>query len=194
MSPIYTRTGDFGETSLMQGKRVLKCDDLVNLYGSIDELNSYLGLVVSMTSIVEMRDFLEEIQKDLLTVGSYIAGAKVDFTRITRRIKELEARIDSMEKDLSPIHRFILPGGVKLAAYIHVARSIARRVERKAVFVWNMGSYKDTGKDNQRDTIIPYLNRLSDFLFVLARFINKQEHAVETIWEASGEKKTVPTE
>lgn len=185
--PIYTRTGDLGETSLFGGKRVFKSDDIVDLYGLIDELNSTLGLVVSMVESVTVKEFLRDIQKDLFTMGSFFAGAKVDFHFITSRVSEMEARIDKMDDTLDPLHTFILPGGTLLASQIHITRSVARRVERKAVFV--LKHYAEPEFNPlQLEKIIQYLNRLSDFLFILARFVNKEEHVVEIGWEGNKRK------
>lgn len=181
---IYTRTGDFGETSLFGGKRVLKCDDVVDLYGLIDELNSCIGLLVSEMTIVEVQTFLEEIQKDLFTIGSFVAGKTTDFSGIGKRVKEIEARIDSMDKSLPPLHAFILPGGSNHASLIHIVRSVSRRVERKAVFIFTVCDQHKNIEKKHMEKIIQYLNRLSDFLFVLARFVNQQEHGAEVVWKS----------
>jgi cob(I)alamin adenosyltransferase len=181
--PIYTRTGDFGETSLFGGKRVWKYDDLVGIYGLIDELNSSIGLIISMISVVEVHGFLQKIQKDLFVLGSFFAGATVDFYHIEKRVKEMEARIDQMDEKLSPLHQFILPGGTVLASFIHITRSTARRVERKTVYVLKHSPDRSILDAGKTDIILKYLNRLSDFFFILARFVNKQENAIETVWD-----------
>jgi len=180
---IYTRTGDFGETSLFGGKRVPKYDDVVGLYGLIDELNSFIGLIVSVITVMEVQEFLQKIQKDLFVLSSFFAGATVDFYHIEKRVKEMEARIDQMDEKLTPLHQFILPGGTMLASFIHITRSMARRVERKAVYV--LKHVPDCPKldTSKTDIILKYLNRLSDFFFILARFVNKQENAIETVWD-----------
>ncbi|MCJ7826196.1 cob(I)yrinic acid a,c-diamide adenosyltransferase [Patescibacteria group bacterium] len=211
--PIYTRTGDFGETSLFGGKRVWKFDDIVDLYGLIDELNSFIGLIVSIVAVLEVQEFLREIQKDLFTMGSFFAGGNVRLHQIKNRVEEMEARIDKMDDTLPSLHQFILPGGTKLSSLIHIARSVARRVERKAVYVlkhcsdhpeidtfdsaqtrrsvWLRLSSAEcptlSGVERvdkkQLEKIIQYLNRLSDFLFILARFVNRQENVVEMVWD-----------
>jgi len=182
---IYTRTGDLGETSFFGGKRVLKCDDLVDFYGSIDELNSSIGLITSMAPVVEVQEFLREIQRDLFTIGSFFTGGTDDLHHIEKRVEEMEVRIDTMDNTLSPIHQFILPGGTPLASFIHISRSLARRVERRAVFMYkNDSAYREIHKDEMKK-IIMYLNRLSDFLFVLARFVNKEENMTEITWEGN---------
>ena len=181
---VYTRTGDFGETSLFGGKRVLKCDDIVDLYGLIDELNSFIGLLVSEMAIVEVQNFLEEIQRDLFTIGSFVAGKSTDLSDIGKRVKEIEARIDTMDKSLPPLRTFILPGGSNHASLIHVARSVSRRVERKAVCILTVCDQHPNIEKKHMEKVIQYLNRLSDFLFVLARFVNQQEHGIEVVWKS----------
>lgn len=171
---IYTRTGDTGSTSLFGGKRVLKCEELVDVYGSIDELNSWVGLIAAEFSIPDVSQFLQTIQSDLFTVGSTLAGWKGNLSVLEPRIKEMEARIDMMEEDLPPIRNFILPGGAVFGARTHIVRSICRRVERQTVAL--------SQKQSIDPVIIKYLNRLSDLFFMLARFINKQENVEEIVW------------
>ena len=183
MSSIYTRTGDFGETSLFGGKRVWKSDDIVDLYGLIDELNSFMGLIVNIVTVVEVQEFLREIQKELFIMGSFFAGENVHLHQMKHRVEEMEARIDKMDDTLPSLHQFILPGGTKLASLIHVARSVARRVERKAVYVLKQCPDHPAIEKKQMESIIQYLNRLSDFLFIFARFVNKQENVVEMVWD-----------
>ena len=152
--PIYTRTGDDGTTSLYGGKRVLKSDPRIRLYGSIDELNSWIGWINA--EIHDVR--LETIQRDLFMME--------DVKKIKPRIKEMELCIDEMDKKLPTLAKFILPNGP-----VHITRSICRRVEREAV-------------DNKVDPVmIQYLNRLSDLLFTLARYIHMQGKIQEVIWK-----------
>jgi cob(I)alamin adenosyltransferase len=172
--PIYTRTGDTGKTSLFGGKRVLKCEELVDAYGSLDELNSWVGLVLSEMKEAHLRDFLAKVQSDLFVIGGNLAGWKSDLSMLPTRVTEMEAEIDGMETQLPPLTNFILPGGVSAAARIHLARSVCRRVERQVVAL--------AQKQNVEMEIITYLNRLSDLFFVLARFINKTSHGSEVIW------------
>lgn len=191
---IYTRTGDTGSTSLFGGKRVLKCEELVDVYGSIDELNSWVGLIAAEFSIPDVSQFLQTIQSDLFTIGSTLAGWKGDTQgpalkgpkgrALDDRVKEMEARIDVMEKELPTIRNFILPGGAQLAAHAHIMRSICRRVERQTVALSQKPSSAkaSAGKQPVDPVIIKYLNRLSDLFFILARFINKQEHVEEIVW------------
>ena len=168
--PIYTRTGDDGTTSLYGGKRVLKCAELVDVYGSIDELNSWMGLINA-----KLKFSLLKTQSDLLTIGSTLAGKKTNLKPLTVRIKEMEEEIDVMGNQLPKLTNFILPGGSELAAQIHITRSICRRVERQTVSL--------SQKQHFDPVIIKYLNRLSDLLFMLARFINKKENVEEVTWK-----------
>jgi cob(I)alamin adenosyltransferase len=172
--PIYTRTGDTGSTSLFGGKRVLKCEELVDVYGSIDELNCWIGRIASKMDAADVQQFLAAIQSDLFTIGSHMAGWKSELTELPKRVKEMEARIDIMEKDLPKLTNFILPGGSPLASDTHLARAVCRRVERQTV---SLGQ-----KETVAPSIVTYLNRLSDMLFMLARFVNKEEGHVEIVW------------
>lgn len=180
--PIYTRTGDAGKTSLFGGKRVFKCEELVDVYGSMDELNSWVGLVVSETKFDHLRDLFVKIQSDLFTVGGSLAGWKADLSILPTRVTEMEVEIDAMEKSLPPLANFILPGGSPQAAHIHVTRSIARRVERQVVAL--------AQRQQVDPQIIKYLNRLSDLFFMLARFINKNNHIEETVWSGIPRERT----
>lgn len=155
--PIYTRTGDTGTTSLFGGKRISKSDPRLDVYGSIDELNSWLGLFKD--------DRLTRIQRDLFAISSVLAGGTDRLDFIDRRVGEMEQWIDAMSKSLPPLTNFILPSG-----HMHIARSVCRRVERLAV------------KHRTDRAVITYLNRLSDLLFTLARYINKQQKVEEKIW------------
>ena len=156
--PIYTRTGDDGTTALFGGKRVFKSDPRVALYGSIDELNSWLGIFKDPR--------LVEIQKDLCMIESVVAGWKGDISIIIPRISEMETWIDEMDKKLPKLTNFILPSGA-----VQIARSVCRRVEREAV------------KYKVDPVIMKYLNRLSDLLFTIARYINMQGKIKEVIWK-----------
>lgn len=179
--PIYTRTGDTGTTALFGGKRVLKCEELVDVYGSLDELNSWVGLIVSQTNTEDIRILLQTIQSDLFTIGSVMAGWKGDLVFIERRVMEMEKRIDHIEKSLPELTNFILPGGTSLGANIHIVRSVCRRVERQTVSLLQ--------KQLVDVRIITYLNRLSDLFFDLARYINSQANVGEVIWSGIPRKK-----
>lgn len=167
---IYTRTGDDGTTALYGGTRVLKCEELVDVYGSVDELNSWIGLIHT-----KLKFPLSKIQSDLLTIGSFLAGNKKNVPSLEPRIMEMERQIDEMDKELPKLANFIFPGGSELAAEVHIARSICRRVERQTVSL--------SKKQHLDPVIVKYLNRLSDLLFTLARYINKQENVEEIIWK-----------
>jgi cob(I)alamin adenosyltransferase len=172
---IYTRTGDKGETSLFGGKRVLKSNIRVSAYGTIDELNSVLGVVLSQLQDERARDFVHRIQKDLFLLGSALAGAKVRLDGLPKRVEDLEKVIDWMEKLVPELHNFILPDGVAPAALLYFARAIARRAERELVVL--------NAEEPVNKKILIYINRLSDFLFMLARYINAQNKFTETIWK-----------
>src|SRR3972149_9174534 len=172
---IYTRTGDNGQTSLFGGRRVLKCEELVDVYGSLDELNSWMGLLASRLDTIDVQGFIREIQEDLFAIGSALAGWKgLNEKTLLARVTQMEERIDLMESNLPKINNFILPGGSELGATVHVIRAVARRVERQTVAL--------AQKEKITPTIIQYLNRLSDLLFVLARVVNQQQNAPEMIW------------
>ncbi|MBI3342710.1 cob(I)yrinic acid a,c-diamide adenosyltransferase [Candidatus Gottesmanbacteria bacterium] len=186
---IYTRTGDTGSTSLFGGKRVLKCEELVEVYGSLDELNSWVGHIASLFPSPDVKLFLQAIQSDLFTIGSTLAGWKGDLSPLDGRVKEMEARIDAMEESLPPIRNFILPGGAELAAHAHITRSICRRVERQMVSlkVRKVQEVREV-REGDLNAMVKYLNRLSDLFFMLARFVNKKENVEEVTW--SGNRST----
>jgi len=172
--PIYTRAGDTGTTSLFGGKRVLKCEELVDAYGSMDELNSWVGLIISEIKHVHLKELLMKIQSDLFTIGGNLAGWKTDLLALPTRVTEMEVEIDAMEEKLPKLTNFILPGGATAAARVHLTRSVTRRVERQVVAL--------AQKQEVDPSIIKYLNRLSDLFFVLARTINKDNHVEEVVW------------
>lgn len=172
---IYTKTGDKGETSLFGGKRVLKCEELVDAYGSIDELNSWIGLVISSIDHAEKKEFLQKIQADLFTIGGSLAGWETDLSHLPTRVTEMEVEIDAMETILPELKNFILPGGTKEASQVHLARSICRRVERQVV---GLGQIQVVD-----ERVVAYLNRLSDLFFVLGRFINKSAGIHDVVWQ-----------
>lgn len=173
--PIYTRTGDKGKTSLFDGKRVFKSDKKVETYGTIDELNSAIGVASSFIKIKLINNELEEIQNDLLEIGSSLAVSQtLPVDQLKDRPLEFEKLIDKLTKQLPLLNQFILPSGGKGGVLLHVARTIARRAERGVV-----GLSKSEEIDN---IILIYLNRLSDLLFTMARFVNYKEKKKEKIW------------
>jgi cob(I)alamin adenosyltransferase len=184
MSPfkIYTRTGDKGQTSLIGGTRVPKFHPRIEVYGTIDELNSYIGLIRDHDIDPHLKEILLEIQDRLFTAESIIAQdpekkGDVKLPAIhDSDISLLEAEIDRMNEDLPELKSFILPGGHPVASYCHIARCVCRRAERHAIRL-------DQAQPVD-EKVIRYLNRLSDYLFVLARKIGKDFGATETPWRA----------
>jgi cob(I)alamin adenosyltransferase len=177
---IYTRTGDRGKTSLVYGKRVSKDDQRVQAFGTCDETNSMIGLALQFLIHEEFQGkaaFLEifnKVQTSLFHVGAEIAtpsGKEVKWKVSESDITELEKQIDEWDAQLRPLQQFILPGGQPAAAALHVARTMARRAERYAVSI----------KEEVNPLVLQYLNRLSDFLFVSARFVNYELNVSESV-------------
>jgi cob(I)alamin adenosyltransferase len=176
---IYTKTGDDGTTSLFGGKRVSKADLRIDTYGTVDELNSWVGVLRDQAVNQSRKEILIEIQDRLFTVGSTLAtepGTKVKIPLLAEKdIEFLEKQIDKMELDLAPMRFFVLPGGNQAISFGHVARTVCRRAERLAIAL------------NQTEPINPlvikYLNRLSDYLFVLCRAMTNELKAEETPWK-----------
>jgi cob(I)alamin adenosyltransferase len=178
--PIYTKTGDDGTTSLFGGKRVLKCDELIDVFGSLDELNSWVGLLQTDKLDTPIHAFLTLVQSDLFTIGCTLAGWNGDLSSVRSRVGEMEKQIDGLASRLPELTNFILPGGTIGASRVHIARSICRRVERQTVAL--------AQKQNIDPDILKYLNRLSDLLFELARTINKNANVPEAIWSGIRKK------
>jgi cob(I)alamin adenosyltransferase len=178
LARIYTRTGDKGETGLTGGARVSKDARRVRAYGDIDELNSVLGLARAGSKDEEIASTLEMVQRDLFTVGADLASPKQeghDVPRIGKdMVMRLERTIDTFQERLPILKVFILPGGGETAALLHFARSVARRAER------NIVALSET--EPISEDMVPYVNRLSDLLFVMARFSNQLEGRKETEW------------
>jgi len=177
---IYTKTGDKGETSLIGGVRVPKHHLRIESYGTVDELNSYIGLIADTYQSAEMNKVLYEIQDRLFTIGSVLASdpekSKMKIPDVHESdIEFLESQIDKMDDQLPQLKSFILPGGTVLASHCHVARCGCRRAER---FVVHLSSETEVP-----DVIIRYLNRLSDYLFTLARFVVYEAGASEIPWK-----------
>lgn len=183
--PIYTRTGDRGTTSLFSGQRVSKNDLRVETYGTVDELNSIIGVVLSeiRNPKSEIRNELKKIQNDLLGIGSALANLQgVALQSLEKRVKDFEDLIDEMTAQLPPLKNFILPGGGKTGSLFHLARAICRRAERKIVELNNKHPSAGSGRGKIDGNIIIYLNRLSDLFFTMARFSNFKEKKKEVIW------------
>ena len=181
LTRIYTRGGDAGETSLGDGSRVSKLDPRVRAFGAVDELNSTVGLVLAAAPPSDIRDVLVRVQNDLFDVG---ASFSVPWDREGRlrieqaQVDRLEADCDRFNADLPDLKSFVLPGGSELAARLHVARSVCRRVEREALAA--------AGETELDPLALVYLNRLSDLLFILARAANADGQ--EPLWKPGGSR------
>jgi cob(I)alamin adenosyltransferase len=180
---IYTKTGDLGETGLYGGGRVRKDDPRIAAYGTVDELNAVLGLARAEGLPAEIDQLLARMQSELFDLGAELATLdpqKLGTSIIQEaQIAALEAAIDKFEERLPPLKQFILPGGSKQAALLHVARTICRRAEREVVHLASIPEEHVSG------TSIVYLNRLSDLLFVLARATNADLGVADVCWQRS---------
>lgn len=177
---IYTKKGDKGETSLLGGTRVSKANIRIESYGTVDELNSWLGLIRDQPVSAETKKFLIHIQDRLFAIGSHLAAdpnkSSIKIPDITEEnISALEKEIDSMNETLPEMKNFVLPGGHTVVSYAHIARCVCRRAERNVVHL--------TAEEEVEDIIIKYLNRLSDYLFVLARKFSHDFGAEEIPWK-----------
>jgi len=179
---IYTKTGDKGDTGLFGGGRVPKDDPRVEAYGDVDELNAVIGMARAIEPLPRIDEILLPMQRDLFSIGALLATPDLDKMHKhlakanidDRRIRELEQAIDNCDRDLEPLKAFIIPGGSRKGAILHVARTVCRRAERRVVHL-------------QREVEIPelvviYLNRLSDLLFTLARLANVLTGMGEVTW------------
>jgi cob(I)alamin adenosyltransferase len=177
---IYTKTGDQGETSLFSGGRVRKDHLRVEAYGTVDEMNSIIGTARAHEPAPEVDVFLERVQNQLFQLGSDLATPMDAQAEWIVRVDEasvtwLEEQIDSMTAQLEPLKNFVLPGGTLSAGHIHIARTVCRRAERLVV---SLAHHEEIG-----DFVLPYLNRLSDALFTLARYENKLRDINEAKWQ-----------
>ncbi len=161
---VYTKTGDRGMTGTFSGKRILKSSKLINAIGAIDELNSYLGIIGNLT----------EIQRNLFTINSILSGANLKFSK--EFIKELEKEIDAMEGKLPVLSNFIIYSGCKKSRDLYFARALVRRAERSLVTYY----YKSQTTNHEP---LVFLNRLSDYLFTLARYTNFKKNIKEKVWK-----------
>lgn len=209
MIKIYTKKGDGGKTSLGNGKKVWKDNLRVKAYGSLDEVNSWIGLIIGLfnchceripSNAREKRSNLNQrqiasspakpdprkdivyhllqIQSDLMTISTFLANPNTEMRHsapLQKNIKFLESWIDQMEKSLPPLKNFIIPGGSLISSYLHITRNVCRRAEREIITL--------SRKEKIPPEILIYLNRLSDLLFVLARWVNKKEKQKEIIWK-----------
>jgi cob(I)alamin adenosyltransferase len=180
-SLVYTKTGDKGSTSLIGGTRVAKNHVRLEAYGTIDELNSYLGMLRSLVEEEREKNILIEIQSQLFTIGAYLATdtAVSDMRERIQcdegKIKQLEDEMDRLEQNLPPLTNFVLPGGHPAVSYSHICRTICRRAERRVIAM---------AQELEVDEwVIRYLNRLSDFLFVLSRHLSNYFGIREIPWD-----------
>ena len=177
---IYTKKGDKGETSLLGGTRVKKSHIRIESYGTVDELNSWLGLIRDQNISADTKKILIHIQDRLFTIGSHLAsdpnkkGIKIPDIK-EEDITTLEKEMDKMNKVLPEMKNFVLPGGHTTVSYCHIARCVCRRAERCAVHL--------ASEEKVEDIIIKYLNRLSDYLFVLSRKLTHDLRAEEILWQ-----------
>ena len=176
-SSVYTKTGDGGKTSLVGGTRVSKTHIRLEAYGSVDELNSFIGWLIGTIDDVECRDFLFFVQSKLFSIGGYLATENKPLKHSTslseNDIVRIETEIDKIDSQLPPLRKFVLPGGNETASRAHICRTIARRVERQV--------YRVAEECPVADEILVFLNRLSDYFFVLARRENTKK-SEEIYW------------
>ena len=179
---IYTKTGDKGETGLFGGARISKSSPRIEAYGTVDELNSHIGLAITEVQDKTVKSLLNKIQNQLFMVGSDLStpdSAEVQKKNVLRipaeYYEEIERSIDYFEEKLDELKNFIIPGGAKSAALLHICRTIARRAERKVVALNSL--------EQINGNIVIFLNRLSDLFFVLSRYENKVSNHPDVIWE-----------
>lgn len=178
---IYTKTGDKGQTGLIGGSRVSKADLRIDAYGTVDELNSWIGLVRDQAVNTNRKDFLKEIQDRLFTIGSELATDPDKTVKrampaiIPRDVTSLEDAMDAMDAELPELRAFVLPGGHQAVSYCHLARTVCRRAER-LIIALNQQSPVD-------DLVLQYINRLSDYLFVLSRKMAQELGSEEVAWK-----------
>lgn len=178
---IYTKTGDKGKTGLIGGTKVFKSDLRIEAYGTIDELNAWVGYIIDYINDFSANNTLKEIQDRLFTIGSSLACDPEKETKLSipdlheEDVKRLEKEIDTMNETLPEMKHFILPGGHAAVSVTHITRCVCRRAERCCVSL-------TTQKSNVDPLIIKYLNRLSDYLFVLARYVSKIHNIREVTW------------
>ena len=175
---IYTKTGDEGKTSLFDNTRVWKSNNRIMSYGAVDELNSILGIILSLKLDTDLNEILTKIQNDLFILGSDLANPDMSNQKIRttkKMIEYIELSIDKLDIELSELTSFILPGGTLLASILHLGRTVARRAETHVVSL-------SQNEEITKETFI-YLNRLSDLLFIMARTINKRNNITDVIWK-----------
>lgn len=180
MMKIYTKTGDTGTTSLVGGSRIGKGENKIEAYGTIDELNAWIGVLGDLPENTTRKEQLKEIQDRLFTIGAELASEVEIRKKAIPDLKEeditiLENWLDEMEKDIPPLRAFVLPGGNLAVSYAHVARTVCRRAERQII---RLKEFEEV-----HPLVIPYVNRLSDFLFMLSRKITQETGSEEIAWK-----------
>ena len=173
LSKIYTRTGDKGTTGLGDGSRVDKDSLRVESYGTVDELNSHIGLLLATEVVTEVRGTLDRVQHELFDLGGELCMPGYNLLPDSY-VTALESDLDAFNSDLPPLKDFILPGGSEAAARCHCARTVARRAERRLISLARV--------ENVNEVSIRYLNRLSDLLFVIARVLARHDGGAEITW------------
>lgn len=181
---IYTRTGDKGETGLLGGARVAKDDARIEAYGTVDELNSHVGMLRDLAAPHHVERLIA-IQETLFTIGSHLASSSDEERKRfkvpaidERMIAVLERAMDEMDRELEPMRSFILPGGHIAASQAHICRTVCRRAERRVVQL--------SGSTDLDPILVRYLNRLSDYFFMLARHLSKLHGVADTPWQPQG--------
>ena len=186
MPRMYTRTGDKGETGLFSGERVPKNSLRIEAYGTVDELSSWIGYARSLLKDKDVDEVLEKVQRDLFLVCADLAtrpekGRPQKAAQVTdTMVKHLEEAIDRLDAELPPLSTFIVPSGTIAAAALHVARTVARRAERRTVTL--------AQQEALNPQVVPYLNRLSSLLFVLVRIVNKRSGVEESKWSSRSQQ------
>ena len=177
MTRIYTKTGDKGQTGLFSGERVSKADPLVHAYGTVDELNSVLGVALSLHPNQDrLAEIITALQRQLLDLGADMGSGAIQAKRTSdARVSELEGIIDELTAQLEPLTQFILPGGHPVAAQLHHARTVCRRAERATIAA--------TAQRPLDPVLVRYLNRLADLLFTLARYANHVYSQPDVLWK-----------
>lgn len=178
---VYTKTGDKGQTSLVGGQRVSKCCERLESYGTVDELNSHIGVLITYCADEKDKTFLTDIQRQLFVVGGYLATdnsqreVRQGNIVTAEMVEDIEHEIDRLQELLPPLKLFILPGGSRAASYAHVCRTVCRKAERCILRLVETGATVD-------DNVTAYVNRLSDYFFVLARKLNVDNNTEDIVW------------
>ena len=185
---VYTKTGDHGKTSLLGGLRVVKHHLRISVYGELDELNSHIGCFVAhldQSTFLSLIEDLKIIQHKIFDLGSYFACENIDAAKKFQisgvdnsDVVFLEKKIDEMEQNLMPLKNFILPGGAKASSYAHICRTVCRRVERALTYLY----HEEKMPLDQKNEQLVYINRLSDYFFVVSRWINFKLSVEEVLW------------